>query len=140
MPGASGNGIEPRHGGAAFMEVRRGDGRDGPGSCVNHRGEIPAAASKMSAPELAAPRREEDAMMSTRTETARKIGSSADHRGHPAGEGKTACGGRPGARRLAVDDCLRQLPASGSGPAEEPDRRGGSIAQVVQCVIEQGVR
>lgn len=48
---------------------------------------IAATSSKMFGPEPAAPRREEDAMISTRTEAAGKIGCSADHRGHLVGQG-----------------------------------------------------
>ena len=78
-------------------------------------------------------------MISTRTGTARKIGCSADHRGHLVGEGKFANGGRPGALRMAGDSCPRQALVSGSGPAEEPGQCKVSIAQFVRSVIGQGV-
>ena len=91
------------------------------------RDEIPTAASVMFALELEIPRREENAMISTRTEAARRIGSSADHRGQLAVEGK-----------MAGDGCIPQALESGSGLAEEPDRHEHSVARIVQSVIDGG--
>lgn len=54
------------------MEAWRAEGRDGPESRVNYEGEIPATVSKLFAGELAAPRREQDAVISTRTEVAKE--------------------------------------------------------------------
>ena len=54
------------------MEAWRAEGRHGPESSVNYGGEILATVSKMFAVEFAASRREEDAVISTRTEVAKE--------------------------------------------------------------------
>ena len=78
-------------------------------------------------------------MMSTKTEAARRIGCTADHRGHLMGERKIVNAHRADAWRVAGDGRLRQTLVSGSDLPEEPDRREASIAQIVRSVIEQGV-
>ena len=98
--------------------------------------DISSAASKMFALELVAPRREEDAVISTRTEAAKRIGCSAYHRGRLAAEAKIADAGRTGASGMPGDGCLRQPLGSGSGLADEPERYDASVARIVQSVIE----
>ena len=78
-------------------------------------------------------------MIAMTTEAARRIGCSADPRGHLAGEGKTAIARRAGPWRMAGDVRPRQVPVSGPGLAEHPDRRDVLTAWIVQSVIEQGV-
>ena len=75
------------------------------------------------------------------TEATRRIGCSADPRGHLAGEEKTAIAGRAGPWRMAGDVRPRQAPVSGPGLglAEHPDRREVPTARIVRSVIEQGV-
>ena len=121
------------------MVARRADGRDVPECCINCGGEIPVTGSKFFALQLAAPRRGEDAMIAATTAAAGRTGCAADHHAHLAGEGETAIARRAGPWRRAGDVLRRRGPGSGSGLAEETDRRDVPGAQIVQSIIEQGV-
>ena len=78
-------------------------------------------------------------MTATTTEAARRIGRSADPHGHLVGEEKTAIAGRAGPWKMAGDVRRWRAPVSGSGLAEETDRRDVPSARIVQSIIEQGV-
>ena len=78
-------------------------------------------------------------MIAMTTEAARRIGCSADPRGHLLGEEKTAIAGRAGPSRMAGDVRHRQAPVSGPALAEHPDRSDVPSARIVRSVIEQGV-
>ena len=78
-------------------------------------------------------------MIVATTAAARRIGCSADPRGHLVGEENTAIAGRVGPWRMAGDVRPRQAPVSGPGLAEHPDRRDVPTARIVRSVIEQGV-
>ena len=104
------------------MEAWGADGRDGPESRVNYGGEVPATASQMFVLQLVAPHREEDAMISTRGEAARRSGCSAVYAGHLVGEGQIVNAYRAGALRMTGDGRSRQPLVLRSGLAEVSDR------------------
>ncbi len=76
----------------------------------------------------------------TLEEAAEKSGYSADHLGRLVREGKIPNTGRPGAPRIA----RRNLPAKSHrmarGVAEDPEQSDSSFEQIVQSIIEEGVR
>ena len=121
------------------MVARRADGTDVPECCVNCGGEIPVTGSKFFALQLAAPRRGEDAMIAATTAAAGRTGGAADQHTHLAGEGETVIARRAGRWRMAGDARRWRAPVSGSGLAEETDRRDVLGAQIVQSIIEKGV-
>ena len=57
----------------------------------------------------------------------------------PVRQGKFADADRPGTSRVAADGRPRLALVSGSGLAEDPDRREVAVARIVRSVIEQGV-
>ena len=78
-------------------------------------------------------------MIAVTTQAAKRIGCSADHHAHLVGEEKIAIAGRVGPWRMVGDARPRQVPVSGPGLAEHPDRRDVPTARIVRSVIEQGV-
>ena len=88
--------------------------------------------------ELAAPRRDEDAMIPTRTEAAKKTGCSADDRGHLVGRVRIADAYRPGALGIPGGSSPREALVPGPGLAGKPDRRELSTARIVRSVIDRG--
>ena len=77
-------------------------------------------------------------MITITTEAARRIGCSADPRGHLVGRVRIVDAYRPGALEISGGSSPRQALVYGSGLAGKPDRRELSTARIVRSVIEGG--